>query len=110
VVVDANVYVTPSRTVRGDLWVENGRITHVGSRGNENRPPQARVIEANGASVVPLLVDSSVRARSGQTDAYTGRYWVHDGRITYLDDTGFWAFGELLDGVLHHAGFVMHKR
>jgi hypothetical protein len=208
VVVDANIHVTPSRTVRGDLWVEDGRITRVGPRGNETRPPQARVIEANGASVVPLLVESSVRARpegwrdvydlnpgntatfvvtrqrvsesairqmlivrpndllavvvsgrveawrgepvrpaetpisddeadqwhgvwvdesraleqhllangrytetrNGQTDAYTGRYWVHDGRITYLDDTGFWAFGELLDGVLHHAGFVMHKR
>ena len=48
--------------------------------------------------------------RSGRVDAYTGRYWVRGGRITYLDDSGFWAFGELLDGVLHHAGFVMSRR
>ncbi|MFJ3404986.1 Atu4866 domain-containing protein [Promicromonospora sp. NPDC090134] len=48
--------------------------------------------------------------RNGRADAYTGRYWVRDGRITYLDDSGFWAFGELLDGTLHHAGFVMNRR
>jgi hypothetical protein len=207
VVAGATVHVTPSRTVRGDLWAENGRITHVGPRGEKSLASRARVIDAGGAFVVPLLVDSAVRARPeeqrdvydlapgnpatfavtrervgesrirgmltlqprdllavvvsgrvevwrgeparpagdtldaesrmwhgvwvdhsreleqhllpngrytetrhGRADAYTGRYWVHDGRITYLDDTGFWAFGELLDGVLHHAGFVMHKR
>jgi hypothetical protein len=48
--------------------------------------------------------------RGGRANAYTGRYWVRDGRITYLDDAGFWAFGELLDDVLHHAGFVMTRR
>ncbi|WP_069387101.1 Atu4866 domain-containing protein [Cellulosimicrobium cellulans] len=48
--------------------------------------------------------------RGGRADAYTGRYWVHADRITYLDDSGFWAFGQLLDGVLHHAGFVMTRR
>lgn len=47
--------------------------------------------------------------RNGRRNAYTGRYWVHANRITYLDDSGFWAFGELLDGVLHHAGFVMAR-
>jgi hypothetical protein len=43
-------------------------------------------------------------------DACTGRYWVRDDRITYLDDSGFWAFGELRDGTLHHAGLVMNRR
>ncbi|MBB5136177.1 hypothetical protein HNP84_005921 [Thermocatellispora tengchongensis] len=58
-----------------------------------------------------LLPDGRyTETRHGRTDAYTGRYWVRDDRITYLDDTGFWAFGELIDGVLHHAGFVMRKR
>ncbi|WP_222928310.1 MULTISPECIES: Atu4866 domain-containing protein [Cellulomonas] len=47
--------------------------------------------------------------RSGRVDAYTGRFWVRDGRITYLDDTGFWAFGELLGRTLHHAGMVMTR-
>ncbi len=48
--------------------------------------------------------------RGGRDGAYTGRYWVRDDRITYLDDSGFWAFGELLDGTLHHAGFVLTRR
>ncbi len=47
--------------------------------------------------------------RGGRANAYTGRYWVRDERITYLDDSGFWAFGEMLDGTLHHAGFVMTR-
>ncbi|NAZ84683.1 amidohydrolase [Kineococcus sp. T90] len=47
--------------------------------------------------------------RGGRADAYTGRYWVHEDRITYLDDCGFWAFGQLLNDVLHHAGFVMRR-
>jgi hypothetical protein len=48
--------------------------------------------------------------RGGRADAYTGRYWVRGDRITYLDDSGFWAFGQLLGGVLHHAGYVMARR
>jgi hypothetical protein len=58
-----------------------------------------------------LLADGRyTETRGGRADAYTGRYWVRGARITYLDDSGFWAFGELLDGVLHHAGFVMTRR
>lgn len=45
--------------------------------------------------------------RSGHVDAYTGRYWTHRTHIAYLDDSGFWAFGEQYRGVLYHAGFVM---
>ncbi|MFI9488485.1 Atu4866 domain-containing protein [Promicromonospora sp. NPDC052451] len=57
-----------------------------------------------------LLADGRYsETRSGRADAYTGRYWVRDDRITYLDDSGFWAFGELLDGTLHHAGLVMDR-
>lgn len=48
--------------------------------------------------------------RNGRANAYTGRYWVRGDRITYLDDSGFWAFGELVDGTLHHAGFLMNRR
>lgn len=47
--------------------------------------------------------------RGGRVDAYTGRYWVRDDRIAYLDDSGFRAFGELVGTTLHHAGFVMDR-
>lgn len=47
--------------------------------------------------------------RDGRRDAYTGRFWLDGDRITYLDDQDFWAFGEFVDGVLHHARFVMRR-
>jgi hypothetical protein len=47
--------------------------------------------------------------RGGRRDAYTGRFWLDGDRITYLDDTGFWAFGQYVGGVLHHAGFVLRR-
>jgi len=47
--------------------------------------------------------------RGGRADAYTGRYWVNGSRITYLDDSGFWAFGQQVDDVLHHAGYVLTR-
>ena len=47
--------------------------------------------------------------RNGRADAYTGRYWVRGAEIAYLDDTGFWAFGELVGDELRHADFVMRR-
>lgn len=45
--------------------------------------------------------------RAGRRHAWTGQYWVQGDRIVYLDDTGFWAFGEFDGEELHHAGYVM---
>ncbi len=45
--------------------------------------------------------------RAGRKNAWTGQYWVAGDRIVYLDDTGFWAFGEFAGDELHHAGYVM---
>lgn len=45
--------------------------------------------------------------RGGRVDAWTGRWWARGKEIVYLDDTGFWAYGEQRDGVLHHAHFVL---
>lgn len=46
--------------------------------------------------------------RGGRPHAYQGRFWIDGSRVVYLDDLGFWAYGEVLDGVLHHAGYVLH--
>lgn len=48
-------------------------------------------------------------ARGGREHAYQGAYWVLGDRIDYLDDLGFWAYGELVDGVLQHAGYNFHR-
>lgn len=47
--------------------------------------------------------------RGGRPHAFQGSYWVSGSRIDYLDDLGFWAFGEFADGVLHHAGYTFHR-
>ena len=47
--------------------------------------------------------------RGGRRDAYTGRFWAHRDWIAYLDDTGFWAFGQRVGDVLHHARFVLRR-
>ncbi|TQK17985.1 putative ligand-binding protein with streptavidin-like fold [Microbacterium sp. SLBN-154] len=47
--------------------------------------------------------------RGGRRDAWTGRFWIDGERITYLDDSGFWAFGQFHGGQLHHAGFVLES-
>ena len=48
--------------------------------------------------------------RGGRPHAYQGRYWVEGNRIDYLDDLGFWAYGELRGDELHHVGYVMRLR
>lgn len=45
--------------------------------------------------------------RGGRPHAYQGRYWIDGHRIDYLDDLGFWAYGEFQGDELHHAGYVM---
>ena len=48
--------------------------------------------------------------RGGRPNAFQGRFWIEGDRIDYLDDLGFWAFGDFREGVLHHAGYVLRRR
>lgn len=48
-------------------------------------------------------------ARGNRKSAYQGSYKVTGNHIDYKDDTGFTADGEFKDGVLYHAGMVLHK-
>jgi hypothetical protein len=47
--------------------------------------------------------------RGGREHAYQGRFWINGDRIDYLDDLGFWAFGEFIDDTLIHAGYTFHR-
>ncbi|MFD6949162.1 amidohydrolase [Nocardiopsis sp. TSRI0078] len=49
-------------------------------------------------------------ARGGSPHAYQGSFWIEGDRIVYRDDLGFWAYGRFADDVLHHAGYVFHRR
>lgn len=48
--------------------------------------------------------------RGGRPHAFQGRFWIDGDRIDYLDDLGFWAFGEFREDELHHAGYAMRRR
>jgi Agrobacterium tumefaciens protein Atu4866 len=48
-------------------------------------------------------------ARGSRKSAYRGRYTITGNHIDYVDDTGFTADGDFIDGVLHHAGMVLYR-
>lgn len=47
--------------------------------------------------------------RGNRRSAYQGRYTITGNHIDYVDDTGFTADGEFVDGVLYHAGMVLYR-
>jgi len=47
--------------------------------------------------------------RGARKSAYQGRYVITDDHIDYVDDTGFTADGDFVDGVLHHGGMVFRR-
>lgn len=47
-------------------------------------------------------------ARGNRESAYQGSYIVKDYHIEYVDDTGFTANGDFINGVLYHAGMVLY--
>jgi len=47
--------------------------------------------------------------RGSRKSAYRGRYTIRGNHIEYVDDTGFTADGDFIDGVLHHAGMVLYR-
>ena len=49
-------------------------------------------------------------ARGNRQSAYQGRYTITGNHIDYVDDTGFTADGEFVDGVLYHGGMVLRRQ
>jgi DNA-binding transcriptional regulator of glucitol operon len=50
-----------------------------------------------------------VEARGRRERAYQGRYEITRDHIEYVDDSGFTADGDFIDGVLHHAGMILYR-
>jgi hypothetical protein len=48
-------------------------------------------------------------ARGSKRSAYQGRYMITGNHIDYVDDTGFTADGDFVDGVLYHAGMILRR-
>jgi Agrobacterium tumefaciens protein Atu4866 len=47
-------------------------------------------------------------ARGNRKSAYQGNYTITGNHIDYVDDTGFTADGDFINGVLYHAGMVLY--
>ncbi|MEU0315735.1 Atu4866 domain-containing protein [Nocardioides sp. NPDC006273] len=79
--------------------------------GDTEHPWVGMWIDDTGFLHQELLADGRYdETRDGRPHAYQGRYWITGNHIEYLDDLGFWAFGEFDDGVLHHGGYRLTRR
>ncbi|GAA2541760.1 hypothetical protein GCM10010435_06590 [Winogradskya consettensis] len=47
--------------------------------------------------------------RNGRRHAYRGNFWIAGDSVVYHDDLDFWAYGEVVDGVLVHADFRFRR-
>jgi hypothetical protein len=48
-------------------------------------------------------------ARGNRKSAYQGSYAITGNHIDYVDDTGFTADGDFRNGILYHAGMILHR-
>ena len=68
-------------------------------------------IDENNFLRQELLPDGRYdEARGDRPSAYQGQYWIKGSKILYLDDLGFWAFGEFKDDILYHAGYRLSRK
>lgn len=95
----------------------NGRPLHESERGRDklsdpsDSPYLGMWIDETDFLHQELTADGRYdETRGGRPHAYQGRIWIEGDRIDYLDDLGFWAFGEFRDGALYHAGYVLRRR
>jgi hypothetical protein len=83
------------------------------SKGNGTMTTQTVVgmwVTADGHIRHELLPNGRYdEARGSKRSAYQGRYVITGTHIDYVDDTGFTADGDFVDGVLHHAGMILRR-
>lgn len=120
---DAPTGPTINRPSHLDIVIDGGRLT-VWNGQPVPEAPDARTevsadaehgyagmwIDDTGFLHQELLPDGRYdETRDGRPHAYQGRYWITGDRIEYLDDLGFWAYGDFRDGVLYHAQYRLTR-
>lgn len=87
---------------------------------NLNQPQKSSIMSTHPYLGTWITDDGHVRhqllaggrydeARGKKESAYRGRYEITGNHIEYLDDTGFTADGDFVDGVLYHGGMVFRR-
>lgn len=94
--------------IDGEVVARTGNPSHPRDRTRAGDPRLGAWSDISRRMTQHLTPDGRYsETRHGRPNAFTGRFWLTGNRITYLDDSGFWAFGQFHRGVLHHAGFVL---
>jgi hypothetical protein len=92
----------PSFKMRGDYKMKKELIKN-------SHPYVGMWVTADGYIRHELLPNGRYdEARGNRKSAYQGSYIVKDNHIEYVDDTGFTANGDFINGVLYHAGMVLY--
>lgn len=103
--------------LNGDVVLWGGQRVHVegpaAAQASETGSPDRYLgtwIDQNDFVHQHLTADGRYdETRGGRPHAFQGDFWITGDRIDYRDDLGFWAFGEFVDGTLHHAGYTFHR-
>ena len=109
IVVDGKVVLwNGQRTVNAP---ERPDTTHAGEVAASTSPYLGMWIDTSDFLHQELTADGRYdETRGGRPHAFQGSFWIEGERIDYLDDLGFWAFGEFIDGVLHHGPYTLTRR
>jgi len=67
---------------RGDVLVEDGRITAVGARGSVTIPADARQLDLAGKTIMPGIVDIHAHLRA-QGDVFPDQIWSYAANLAY---------------------------
>jgi hypothetical protein len=97
-----NWSVSPHSNIKGDGEMKKER--------DNSHPYVGMWVTADGYIRHELLPNGRYdEARGNRKSAYQGGYIVKGNHIEYIDDTGFTADGDFVNGVLYHAGMVLYR-
>lgn len=109
IVVGGEVVVWDGKVVDPDE--QEDLVPQVGGPLPEGDPRQGVWVDHTGFLEQELRADGRYdETRGGRPHAFEGRFSINGDRVDYLDDLGFWAYGEFIGQELHHAGYVMTLR
>jgi Tol biopolymer transport system component/imidazolonepropionase-like amidohydrolase len=67
---------------RGDIVIENGRITAIGPSGRVNIPADAHLVNVAGKTIMPGLIDVHAHLRA-PSDVFHERVWSYAANLAY---------------------------
>ena len=96
--------------LRPELLQWGTDMTKIGTAQAQTHPYVGMWVTQDGHIRHELLPNGRYDEQRGtRKSAYRGRYAIVGNHIEYVDDTGFTADGDFIDGVLHHGGMIFYR-